>query len=296
MKRVAVTGSGGFIGTALLKILRSKNYAVDALSRADADLSKPIQPTLFKNADVVVHLASKIDINGSLHNPVPVLQENFMSTMNVLEAIRLSGAKPLFIMTSTDRVYGRAKKRNVSEEERPFALEAYTASKIAAEALAELYGSLYEIPYIILRLDSVYGPGQPKSMFISDVIQKLLKNTEITTGPLSVKKNFVYVDDVCAAILAALRAKKAARNTVYNIGGPSVSLRQLARTIAATLAKRDGKKRAIVEGSTALRPSKIEVRPFVLSTTKGAHTLGWKPRTSIVKGIENTVEYFEQHG
>lgn len=301
--KVLVTGASGFIGTRLVNALLENAYDVHIVTRSNkqpwgarvkyhrTDLARGPLPSLVDFA-AIVHLASVIDINASLAKPRERIDQNTVMDLVVLEALRINDAKPLVIFASTDRVYGRTKKRVVGEEEKPFPIEPYTASKIMGETMLELYAHLFDFPYIVLRFDSVYGPGQPRTMFISDMIQKMLVSDSISTGPLSTKKNFVYVDDAVDALQKALTAPRKAYNQVYNIGGKHGSL----KSVLATLQKAfKARKRTITvrEEARSMRPSKAEVNPFALSTQKARRLLGWKASTTLYKGLQNTIEYFD---
>ena len=124
------------------------------------------------------------------------------------------------------------------------------------------------------------------------MIQKMLATDMVTTGPLTVKKNFVYVGDVVAAIHAALRASKRAHNRAYNIGSEHVSLKHVASELVRVFKDAYKRKIRVVVEPRPPRPSKIEVAPFRLSTKEAYRFLKWKPRTPLYKGLQQTVEYF----
>lgn len=301
--KVLVTGASGFIGSRLVDALLEDAYDVHVVTRANkspwgnrvmyhrTDLARGPLPPL-TDFGAIVHLASVIDINASLTKPRERIDQNTAMDLVLLETLRINGAKPLVIFASTDRIYGRTKKRIVREEEKPFPIEPYTASKIMGETLLELYAHLFDFPYIVLRFDSVYGPGQPRTMFISDMIQKMLVSDTIATGPLTTKKNFVYVDDVVDAIQKALTAPARAHNQAYNIGGKHGSLKFILATLQRAFKAR---KRTITvqEGTGSMRPSKAEVNPFALSTQKAKKLLGWKASMPLYKGLLKTIEYFD---
>jgi nucleoside-diphosphate-sugar epimerase len=287
-KVVLLTGASGFIGQNVVPLLKKKGYTLRYATRDNWDTL----PGLVRGVDAIVHLAGEIAINDSLAAPRERIEGNLRLDLDILEAVRKGGEKPRIIFTSTDRMYGRTKKHRVTEDEAPYPIEPYTASKIMGEVLYAAYANLFAIPYIILRFDSVYGPGQPRTMFISDVIQKAKISDEITTGLLATRKNFVYVDDVALSVVAALKAPSRALNEVYSIGGPPASLRQVLRKIQAIYRTR-GRRITVVEESRPRRLSNTEVNPFALSTEKARRALGWRAKTPLYKGLVKTVEYFD---
>ncbi len=309
MKSILVTGGGGFVGQNLVPLLLKNGYKVTVAGReakspfgknvrylkADLTVSPPVggSPALTKEVarvDAIVHLAGMIHINYSLSHPAEVIRNNVDSTLNLLEAARVSKRRPLVVFSSTDRVYGRTKKRKVDESEPPFPIEPYVASKIACETFIEAYHGLYGMPYVILRMDSIYGPHQTP-MFISDVIKKMALQDEISTGKLDVRKNFVYVGDVADAFLRALRANKSAHSTIYNIGGAHVSLKDVLKEIQNAFERR-GKKVRVQFDPSLVRKGGTEVASFTLSTKKAEKHLGWKARTALPEGVEKTVAWF----
>lgn len=305
-RTVAITGASGFIGGHLVPLLLKKHYALHVITRTRKEVygnsvtyhtspSHDEWVQIAETCDAIIHLAGTIDINSSLESPRTRIEDNVDQLFPILEAARTAKQKPLIVFASTDRVYGHTRDRIASETTPTAPIEPYTASKLIGEMLLSMYQQLYGVPYITLRLDSVYGPGQPRTMFISDVIQKMLRQNHIETGPLSTKKNFVYVEDVADAFIKALTSSKSAQNQVYNIGDAPRSLKELLRSIQAIISKRRGVAITTSERHTPYRPSIIEVRPFVLSLAKAKRLLKWHPRTPLYTGLNKTVEYFNTY-
>lgn len=304
VKSVLITGGTGFIGRRVVVELVRQKYLVSVISRGKSNLPKGVKlirgdllkPASFESKigkpDAVIHLAGNVNINYAIENPAEVFNENVSQTLNLLEALRKKGLKPLVIFSSTDRMYGKTKKKIVFENEPVFPLEPYVSSKICGELLLETYRHLYGVPYIIFRIDSVYGPGQPERMFISAVIKKMISGSEVTVGNLDVRKNFVYVDDVARAFLAALSIPDKARNTVYNLGGEHSSLREIFYIIKEIVEKRLKRKIGVKFDKKFVRKSGTEVNPFRLSMNKAKKILGWKPKTNFKNGLEKTFNYF----
>lgn len=304
-RTIFVTGGTGFIGSNLLdRLEKDEKYFTRALVRTqpaklssveyiNGELSSPdTYRSALLDSSAVLHVAGEININQSLTNPRKSIENNLGMLASVLEEIRIGGKKQMVVFLSTDRVYGRTRRATVTETEPLVPIEPYTAAKILCEVLLETYRLLYGIPYIILRLDSVYGPKQPRSMFISDLIQKMLSGDTIEVGDLSTKKNFVYVDDVVDAILSALETHESKQNTTYNIGGTLVSMENIAFTTQKIIEARLKKSITILSEKEQGRPASVEVRPFRLSIAKAKKGLGWQPKTSLTEGITKTITYF----
>lgn len=304
-KHVLIAGGGGFVGTRVVKLFSSKKYRVAVLERKkinkvlpgvrviSGDLLRPQSLSgKLKNFDAIIHLAANADVNYSISHSAEIMHINCAMLVNLLDEVARTGRKPLIVFASTDRVYGRTKKRVADEGEALYPLEPYTASKIFGERILELYRNMYGIPYIILRIDSIYGPGQPRSMFISDVIQKMKETGEITAGKLDVRKNFVYVDDVARAFLCAVDARPAVFNSAYNIGGRNVSLKDILNILKPVLEGKLAKKAVVKFRSSFVRKSFAEVRPFALSTRRAKRMLGWSPEITLREGLERTADHF----
>lgn len=304
-KHVLVTGGTGFVGRTLVPKLVQAGHRVTVLGRASrspfgktaayfqGDLSNPQSLRKISVFDMVIHLASNIDINGSMERPDQMIRGNVFMLLNLLEYFRSRCEKPLIVFASTDRVYGKSRKRIVDERETPYPIEAYTASKIMGEILLETYSSLYGIPYIALRMDSIYGPHQPEQMFISNIIRKTALLDEVPVGNLvAVRKNFVYVEDVADAFLKALRAPERARNAIYNIGGEHASLKKIFDIICLLVERRKGRRIRTRFDPSLVRKSGIEVNPFRLSTKKAKHMLDWRAKKPLVKGLRLTIDWF----
>jgi nucleoside-diphosphate-sugar epimerase len=302
-KTVIVTGATGFIGTHVVPRLRRRGDRVIACAilktaipgvpvRVGDLTNEASAKRLLHGADVVIHLAGDVNINASIERPRASIDSNVRMMLGVLEAARAMKKKPLIVFASTDRVYGATSKRIVDEREPAVPIEPYTAAKMIAETLLALYHRLYGIPYVVLRFDSVYGPGQPRRMFISDVILKLLERDTIEVGDLSVKKNFVYVGDVADAIVRAAHANRASYGRVYNIGGAHVPLTQVLDRITRVIDAKKGKRSTVLRKKGIGRAKKAEVISFRLSTARARKDLGWRPKTALSDGLQKTIDYF----
>jgi len=166
--RVVVTGASGFIGRHVVSELVGAGHSVATLHRSEqrlsgahehtqADvLSEPARAAV-RAAEVVVHLAGRGDVQTSFHEPFDYSRLNALGTLNVLEAAR--GTGPHVVLASTHRVYQPA--REPLSENAPLApADPYAVSKLVAEQWCRMYATLFGVPTTVVRLFSVYGPGQ----------------------------------------------------------------------------------------------------------------------------------------
>lgn len=303
MKRkcVLVTGASGFLGAHVVSLLRAKHFDVRTIGRGRAphtgithtraDLSRAVSKNVVRRVDAIVHLASDVNIARSIEHPEEHIQHNLSLTLNLLEACRGAGVKPLIIYLSSDRVYGKA-RGTVTEQSPTFPIEPYVASKLMSETVLATYANQFAIPYIALRASAFFGPHQPRRGFISDVIQKMIEGDEIRVGPLTGVKNFTYASNVADAVHAALVAPQRSHNRVYNIGGKPVSLSEVLQLLKTIIENRLNKQIRIRTDRSIRLPAQNEIGPFRLSCSAARTALHWKEVVPLREGLERTVDYF----
>ena len=224
MKKIAVTGGAGFIGSNLVERLLSKGHevtVVDDLStglKSNLDLNKisfhEISLTnrdglakALNGVDAIVHLGARGSVPRSLKNPIATHDVNATGTLNVLEAARTSGAQVIF--SSSSSVYGRNGQLPKDESMWLSPLTPYAASKLAAEGYVQAYGAAYEVPVTLLRFFNVFGPKQRPDHEYAAVlpkwIWKAMNNEAIDVyGDGSQTRDFTYVRTVLDVIEDAL--------------------------------------------------------------------------------------------
>ena len=233
MASILITGGSGFVGQHLIQCLIQEGQEVASLSRMDLDLAKynPIKTALTKDRDILIHLASSVNINDMLKNPRETIANNIDSTLNLLEDIRLNNPSCLLIFLSSEKVYGNAAGKpntntpnvnsiNIDEENSTIPVDPYGSSKLISELLIKSYQSNYNLNYIILRAGNIFGPGQKPDLFIPSIITKIIEHPEkVTLGSLEAYRNFIYVEDLIKAIASCLKKTEdspEARSKVLN--------------------------------------------------------------------------------
>ena len=244
MKKIAVTGGAGFIGSNLVERLLSKGHevtVVDDLStglKSNLDLNKITFHELsltnrdglakaLNGVDAIVHLGARGSVPRSLKNPIATHDVNATGTLNVLEAARTNGAQVIF--SSSSSVYGRNGQLPKDESMWLSPLTPYAASKLAAEGYVQAYGAAYEVPVTLLRFFNVFGPKQRPDHEYAAVlpkwIWKAMNNEPIDVyGDGSQTRDFTYVRTVLDVIEDAINRGVRTEGAVNLAYGNRISL------------------------------------------------------------------------
>jgi len=295
--RAIVTGGAGFIGSHVSDALVARGdevRVVDDLSSGRrenvsagvelheldirrtelAALTSAIEP------DVVFHLAAQADVGTSVERPAFDADVNVVGTIRVLEAARSVGARIVFASTG-GAIYGEC-ERPAREDDEPQPLSPYATSKLSGEHYLATWNRLYGTSHVACRLANVYGPRQLPSLeggVVAIFLDRLRdgKETEIF-GNGEQTRDFVYVGDVVAGLLAAASAPGAG---IFNIGtGTETTVLELHRLCAET---------AGVEQEPRLAPHRPgDVLRSVLDASRAASALGWRAETTLADGLART--------
>jgi UDP-glucose 4-epimerase len=246
-----VTGGAGFLGSALANHLARDGHQVrviDDLSAGDparldpavlftrGDVSDvPKLWTLLQDVECVYHLAARVSVPESLLYPREYNAVNVGGTVSVMEAMRDVGVKRV-VLVSSGAVYGEQAAQPLSEEVYPDPRSPYAVSKLAAEYYVRTIGGLWGIETVSLRVFNAYGPGQQLPASHAPVIPRFLRNaltgeSLVAFGDGSQTRDYVYVDDVVSALVAAAAAEGVDRE-VINVGsGQETSVKALVEAV-----------------------------------------------------------------
>ena len=296
--RVLVTGGAGFIGSHVVETLLSAGArvaVVDNLSTGSGanlppgvpfyqvDVTAPALAEVFdrERPEVVVHLAAQAAAPRSVTDPFFDATVNVTGTVNVLECARRAGVRR-FIYTSSAAVYGDPAYLPVDETHPVRPLSPYGASKYAAEVYLWTYQRLYGIAGVVLRLANVYGPRQDdagEGRVVAIFCRRLREGAppEIY-GDGTQTRDFIYVDDVVAAITASL---KRGAGEILNIStGRATAVNDLCRLLLTVAGKE------IAPLYKPPRPGGI--RHSVLASDRAREVLLWAPRWDLTAGLRET--------
>lgn len=310
-QRAFVTGAGGFIGSHLVEALVRSGAKVRALVRYTSrgswghleqlapDVQKSVEVVLgdvrdaqfvrthVRGCDVIFHLAALIGIPYSYDAPDSYVDTNVRGTLNILQAAREADARRVLV-TSTSEVYGTACYTPIDEAHPLQAQSPYSASKIAADKLAQSYHLSFSLPVVTVRPFNTYGPRQSARAVIPTIVTQVLAGAEtLQLGSLDPVRDLTYVSDTVNGFLRAGVAEQAV-GQVINLGnGQGVSVGDLAQRIMELA----GRKLPIAHDPGRVRPPASEVQLLIAKTDLARTLLGWKPEVSLTEGLQRVIEY-----
>jgi dTDP-glucose 4,6-dehydratase len=311
---VLVTGAGGFIGSHLVEGLVRVGYRVRAFvrynSRQDWGLLSKLDPALFEHVEVIsgdlqdagaveaamrgtriaFHLGALIAIPYSYLHPDEVVAVNVLGTLNVLNAARRHGVERL-VHTSTSEVYGTARYVPMDEGHPLQGQSPYSASKIAADKIAESYWRAFGVPVVTVRPFNTYGPRQSTRAVIPTIITQALTAERVVLGSLAPRRDFTFVTDTVAGFLKAATAR-CEHGTTVNLGtGRDVSIHEVARLVFSII----GRPLEIATDDDRVRPKDSEVDRLCSDPSLAAELLDSRPEVSLEEGLTRTVAWMREH-
>jgi dTDP-glucose 4,6-dehydratase len=309
--KLLVTGGAGFIGSAFVRLVLGSGRAsevvnLDKLTYAgnlenllpvaedpryrfvhgdicDArlvnDLVAEVRP------DAIVHFAAESHVDRSILSPEPVFETNLRGTFTLLEAARLNKT-PRFLHVSTDEVYGSIDAPNEADEHYPLrASSPYSAAKAGSDLLALSYFITYKLPVTVTRASNNYGPYQFPEKLIPLMISNAMGDQPLPIyGDGMQVRDWLYVDDHCRAILAAM--ERGRPGEVYNIGGSrSLANVEVVKMMLALLAKPESLMVTVKD-----RPG--HDRRYALSSDKLMRETGWESQMPFEQGLKATIDWY----
>lgn len=318
MKTILLTGGAGFIGSHLAEaLLRTGEYRVYCLDNLDdfysprlkeqnletiiddpyfrfihADitrLSRRQWENLFEAdpPDKIVHLAARAGVRPSLADPQAYYNTNVQGTVNLLELARRTHI-PEFILVSSSSVYGdhpATPWREALSDIHP--VSPYASSKLAAEQLGRVYAHLYDIQFTALRLFTVYGPRQRPDLAIHKFHDRIKNGQEITLyGDGSTGRDYTYITDIIAGIVAALDLSYPEQFRIFNLGsGRPVTLLEMVRTLERVMQTKANVR------FTEEQPG--DVKRTWADLSQASQWLNYHPEVSLEEGITHFVHWKE---
>lgn len=304
--RLLVTGGAGFIGANLVRLLAERGLAgqirvLDDESRGRREALAPWEVEFVKGdirdravlaralrgVDAVVHLAAETEVVDSVADPQQSFDVNVVGSFRLLEAMREAGVERLVNASTGGAILGEAPSP-VHEEMVCRPTSPYGAGKAAAEVWCSAYAGAYGMKPVSLRFSNVYGPlSFRKGTVVAAFMRRLLAGEPLVVyGDGSQTRDYIYVDDVCEGIVAALAAESAG---VFQLGSGSGT--DLERLIDAIVAAAGLPARPQVR----YRPFRAgEVRHNWTDVSRACESLGWRPTTPLPEGLRRTWAWFAE--
>jgi NAD dependent epimerase/dehydratase len=310
-KKVLVTGADGFIGSHLVEMLLANGYSVRALAQYNSFnnwgwldevdtvneieiISGDIRDSHFckkitKNVDLIFHLAALIAIPYSYSAPESYIDTNIKGTLNICQAAKENGGIQV-IHTSTSEVYGTAQYVPIDENHPLQPQSPYSASKIAADAIAMSFYNSFELPVSVIRPFNTYGPRQSARAVIPAIITQIASGAkEIKLGDLTPTRDFNYVEDTCRAFIAIAESHQSIGETI-NVGSNfEISIGDTLEIIK-NLMESDVK---FIIDNERIRPLKSEVFRLWCDNSKIKNLTGFSPKVELKDGLIKTIDWIQ---
>jgi CDP-paratose 2-epimerase len=333
--KILITGAAGFLGTNLaLRLLDSggQPLLVDNLSRRGSeknfarlkqancnrfitgDLAHPeTAKQILENEPaikIIIHLAGQTAVTVSMDDPMRDFNDNVLASVNLMKAAATLKTDPLFVFSSSNKVYGPLTEFEFVEEKTRYSCPTlpggvaenrkmvltdsiYSLSKGTVEMMLSVYGKQTGLRSTILRQSCIYGPhqcGYADQGWVFWFIHCMFNQLPITIyGDGKQVRDILYVDDYVDLLLTIISQQDKAANLTFNIGGGrerSTSLIELLDLLSDEL--------SIAPRLNFEEPRVGDQKVFISDISSATDTLGWQPKYSIESGIQQTIEWLRR--
>lgn len=289
MKNILITGASGFIGQSVFHLLKKEKFKVVGVSVEGGQIDKEKifkldlcdshelsnffkKKNAVEHFETIVHLAARVPQTNSEEEQKLSLIDNITSTLNILEEFKRSKTREFIFASGISVAYQLD--------------SLYVLSKYFSEILSQYYQKNNK-EVVVLRISAPYGPGQKPNNVIPIFINNALSNKEIQIfGSGKRSQDFIYVDDIARAFLAAVKVNCSG---IYNIGsGQSTSTLQLAKTILKNFPQ--SKSKITFKGVDPEENYRIKI-----DINKTKKNLKFIPEVTIGEGIKKYIEYLKDN-
>lgn len=310
MATYLITGAAGFIGSRVADLLMQEGHRVvgvdDLSGQYDVNLKRfrlkglckstsfifreinmeniSALESLFEHESIqaVLNLAARTGVRQSLKDPFSYVNANIIGTLNLLEVMVWNKVNKM-VLASTSSLYAGQEKPFTEGFSSNRPISPYAASKKGAEAMAYSYHHFYGLDVTVLRYFTVFGPYGRPDMSIFRFVKAIDQGVPIELyGDGTQSRDFIYIDDVARATIAAL---KKVRYEIINIGSGKnpTSLNTIIKWIENRLGKR-----AIINRNVFHR---ADLKATWADISKASRLLNWKPEVLLVDGLNRTVDW-----
>jgi CDP-glucose 4,6-dehydratase len=309
-KNILVTGGAGFVGSHLVEELINQKANVIVVDinldkhsylftenlhkRSKViDLNicdyKKLQSLIKKyKIELIFHLAAQALVEEAYENPKYTLENNIVSTINILEAVRTNPQIKGIIVASSDKSYGKLKKQKYIETDPLSGDHPYDTSKSVTDLISTTYYKTYGIPVVVTRFGNIYGEGDLNfSRIIPGIMESIIKNKtlEIRSNGKYIR-DYLYVKDVVNGYILLAKNINKVKGKAFNFGSDeTLNVLDLIKTVEKNLSKKIKYK--------ILNTAKNEIPYQSLDYSKINKTFGWKPRENIISTVKKIFNWYK---
>ncbi len=307
-KNVLVTGGAGFVGGHLVEELinqkanvvvvdilfnkksylkRNKDKKCVLIKQDICDYKKLLNLIKKYKIELIFHLAAQALVEDAYKDPKYTLENNIVSTINILEAVRTNSRIKGVIVASSDKSYGKLKKQKYIETDPLSGDHPYDTSKSVTDLLSSTYYKTYKIPVVITRFGNIYGEGDLNfSRIIPGIMNSIIKNSELkirSNGKYV--RDYLYVKDVVAGYLLLAQNIEKVKGEAFNFGSDdTLTVIDVIKQVEKVLGKKIKFK--------ILNNAKNEIPYQSLDYTKIKKLLGWKPKENVKSTAEKILKWY----
>jgi UDP-glucose 4-epimerase len=242
--KIAITGAGGFIGSALRAYHQSLGHEVHAISRTlinepgcyghcvnlhsekTYDFFKDLQP------DILIHAAGRSSVPDSVNDPAADFQSGPPVVFQLLDALRRHSPKSIFIFLSSAAIYGNPTRLPIGENDKANPISPYGFHKYQSELIVEEFAKLYNLKTVSARIFSAYGAGMKKQL-LWDICRKAVDKDEIPLlGTGNEARDFIHVQDICRALQVVWEESDLTGQPINICSGTLTSISAIASMVA----------------------------------------------------------------
>jgi len=311
-KNILVTGGAGFVGSHLVEALvqqglhvvvvdinfdKSSYFFSQNLDKKSQIINlnicdfKKLEKLIQKEKiDFIFHLAAQPLVEGAFNNPKYTLDNNIVSTINVLEVARTYKHIKGVVVASSDKAYGDLHKEKYVETDPLFGDHPYEVSKSATDLISTTYFKTYGTPVVITRFGNIYGEGDLNFSRIIPGIMKSVAKHELLNIRSNGKcvRDYLYVKDVVNGYILLAEHIEKVKGEAFNFGSDdTLSVLNVIKLVEETLHQKINYK--------ILNTAKNEIPHQSLDYSKIKKTLAWKPSSSMEKVLKNIFSYYKKN-
>lgn len=312
-KNILVTGGAGFVGGHLVEELINlkanvivvdilfdkksylyRTYDIDKkcvlIKQNICDYKKLLSLIKKYKIDFIFHLAAQAIVEDAYKDPKYTLDNNILSTINVLEAVRINQQIKGLVVASSDKSYGKLKKQKYIETDPLSGDHPYDTSKSVTDLISTTYYKTYGIPVVVTRFGNIYGEGDLNfSRIIPGIMKSIIKNEQLmirSNGKYI--RDYLYVKDVVNGYILLAKNINKVKGEAFNFGSDdTLTVVEVIKAIEKSLNKKIDYK--------IINTAKNEIPYQSLDYSKIKKSLGWKPKENIRSTAEKILEWYKKY-